>query len=120
MNRVTLYTKPGCHLCEAVEQVIARVRKTNPFELDVRNILDDADDFVKYQYEVPVVLVDGREVSRYRLTSAQLDAALAQVTVVVMAKAPVPGRVKTRLMPELTAEQTADVQRVFLPHVTNR
>ena len=120
MNRVTLYTKPGCHLCEAVEQVIARVRKTKPFELEVRNILDDADDFVKYQYEVPVVFVDGREVSRYRLTTAQLDAALAQITIVVMAKAPVAGKVKTRLMPQLTAEQAADVHRVFLQHVTNR
>jgi glutaredoxin len=73
MNRVTLYTKPDCHLCEAVEQVIASDAK--PFELEVRNILDDADDFVKYQYEVPVVLVNEREVSRYRLTTTQLEAA---------------------------------------------
>ncbi|HWP41065.1 MAG TPA: glutaredoxin family protein [Tepidisphaeraceae bacterium] len=78
MKRVTLYTKPGCHLCEAVEQVIARARKKRDFELEVRNILDDPEDFARYQIEVPVVLVDGREVARYRLSPAELEAALAQ------------------------------------------
>jgi rSAM/selenodomain-associated transferase 1 len=118
--RITLYTKPGCHLCEAVEQVIARVRRKTPLELEVRNILDDAGDFTEYQYEVPVVFVNGREVSRYRLTASQLEAALSPLAIVVMAKAPIAGGVKTRLQPELTPKQAADVHRVFLRHVVNR
>lgn len=37
-----------------------------------------------------------------------------------MAKLPAPGRVKTRLMPALTAEQAAGVHRVFLAHMAQR
>jgi hypothetical protein len=75
--RVTLYTRPGCHLCESVEQVIASVAGQHPLELVVRNILDDPADFERYQHEIPVVCVNGREVARYRLDPAELIAALA-------------------------------------------
>ena len=73
---VTLYTKPGCHLCEAVEQVIERVRRDVPFDFIKRNILDDPHDLKTYGELIPVVLLDGREVARFRLTEAQLRAAL--------------------------------------------
>jgi glutaredoxin len=76
---VTLYTKPGCHLCEAVEQVIARVRERRGFEVVVRNILADAAEFARYQFDVPVVMVDGREVARHRMETAALDAALDEL-----------------------------------------
>lgn len=45
---------------------------------------------------------------------------LAKLAVIVMAKYPTPGRVKTRLMPALNGVQAADVQKVFLAHVTRR
>ena len=76
MTRVTLYTKPGCHLCESVEQAVAQVARRRPLEVVVRNILDDPADFQKYQYEIPVVLVNGVEVARYRLTAAELEGAI--------------------------------------------
>ena len=73
---VTLYTKPGCHLCEAVEQVIASVARRRPLVVESRNILDDPADFEKYRHEIPVVLVNGAEVARHRLTAGELEAAL--------------------------------------------
>src|SRR5688500_6414077 len=73
---VTLYTKPGCHLCEAAEQVIAAVRGRQSFELVVRNILDDTEADERYRHAIPVVLVDGMEVARHRLAPAALVAAL--------------------------------------------
>ena len=73
---VTLYTKPGCHLCEAVEQVIAQVGRQRPLEVVLRNILDDPADFERYQHEIPVVLLDGVEIARYRLTAGELEAAI--------------------------------------------
>ena len=73
---VTLYTKPGCHLCEAAGQVIRALRGQRPFELVARNILDDPDTFERYRHAIPVVLVDGREVARHRLTRSNLTAAL--------------------------------------------
>ena len=76
MRVVTLYTKSGCHLCEAVEQVLARVRRDVHFDFIKRDILDDADDRTRYGELIPVVLLDGREVARYRMTESQLIAAL--------------------------------------------
>jgi glutaredoxin len=73
---VTLYTKPGCHLCEAVEQVIEEVRRRRGFELVVKNILDDPADFEKYQHDIPVVMVDGHEVARHRMEARMFEAAL--------------------------------------------
>jgi hypothetical protein len=75
---ITLYTKPGCHLCGAVEQVIAQVARRRPLEVVLRNILDDPTDFERYQHEIPVVLVDGVEIARYRLTAGELEAAIAR------------------------------------------
>jgi rSAM/selenodomain-associated transferase 1 len=122
---VTLYTKPGCHLCEAVEQVIARARARREFKLVVRNIEDDPADFARYHTEIPVVMLDGREVARHRLSAAEFDAALSQSgaqagALVLMTKVPAPGVVKTRLMPELNDMQAARVHEVFLRHVARR
>lgn len=76
MPTITLYTKPGCHLCEAVEQVIERVRRDVPFDFIRRDILDDPHDLTTYGELIPVVLLDGREIARYRLSEAALRSAL--------------------------------------------
>jgi glutaredoxin len=76
MPRVTLYSKPGCHLCNDAKLVIDRVRAQVSFDFETRNILDRAAEFAEYQFAIPVIHVDGREIARYRLTEAQLIAAL--------------------------------------------
>jgi glutaredoxin len=75
--RITLYTKPGCHLCESVEQVIRQVMRRRALALEKVDILKDAGAFSRYQFEIPVVLLDGREIARHRLTVAELEAALS-------------------------------------------
>lgn len=78
MKQVILYTKPGCHLCDAVEQVIVKVRQRRAFDFARFNILDDPAVFDRYKHDIPVVTVDGREIARHRMTAAQLEAALAE------------------------------------------
>ena len=73
---VTLYTKPGCHLCEPVADTIEEAAKTRRFRFETRNILDDPLDYERYQHAIPVVTVAGREVARYRLSLQQLLDAL--------------------------------------------
>jgi hypothetical protein len=46
----------------------------------LRNILDDPADLERYQYEIPVVLLDGVEIARYRLTAEELGAAVARLS----------------------------------------
>jgi glutaredoxin len=78
MKHVTFYTKPDCHLCDLVKQVIMDVARRRRFRLEVRNIAADPMDLEKYRDAVPVVLVDGQEIARHRLTGHDLEAALGR------------------------------------------
>jgi glutaredoxin len=78
MKTVTLYSKPGCHLCDVMKQVIHEVARRRRFRLEVRNILDDPADLENYKNAIPVVAVDGVEIARFRLTGHDLEAALAR------------------------------------------
>ena len=50
-----LYTKPGCHLCEGLQEKLAQVT-THDFDLEIRDITTNDEWFNAYQYEVPVLL----------------------------------------------------------------
>jgi len=76
MPTVTIYSKPDCHLCDEAKEVIERVRKRIAFDLQLRNITENARDFANYHYAIPVIFVDDEEIARYRLTEDQLLAAL--------------------------------------------
>lgn len=78
MKRVVLYSKPGCHLCELVERIIRSVRRRRTFHLEVRNIELDPVDFENYKNDIPVIVLDGNELARHRLTAAELETALDQ------------------------------------------
>jgi hypothetical protein len=61
--RLILYSKPGCHLCEGLQEKLAQI-KTLSFELEIRDITTDKNWFVVFQYEIPVlhfVTDDGKE-----------------------------------------------------------
>lgn len=76
MSRVTLYRKGGCHLCESVEQTVRTVQRAKPFELEIRDIEANPADLKRYKDLIPVVLVDGKEIARYRLAPFTLMDAL--------------------------------------------
>jgi glutaredoxin len=59
--RVVLYTRPGCHLCDAAREVIAAERARRAFEFEEVDIsLDDALE-IEYGIRIPVVTVEGEE-----------------------------------------------------------
>jgi len=76
MIKVTLYTKPGCSLCETVEKTIRFVQKKHAFDFEKRNIEDDPIIYDKYRNDIPVILVNGQEIARHQLTAAALENAL--------------------------------------------
>ena len=49
-----LYSKPGCHLCEGLQEKLEQV-KTLDFDLEIRDITTREDWYAAYQYEVPVL-----------------------------------------------------------------
>jgi hypothetical protein len=76
MKTLVLYTKLGCHLCEAAEGVIDSVRGSCAFQFVRRYVTEDPADYERYKHDVPVIVVEGVEVARHRVTRDQLIAAL--------------------------------------------
>lgn len=76
--RVTLYSKPGCHLCDDARAVIERVCADLGEQYDEISILDDPALQERYGEEIPVTLVDGRQHDFWRVSEDRLRAALAR------------------------------------------
>ena len=76
--RIVLVGKPGCHLCEAARDVVARVAEDVGFGWEERSILDDRQLHDRFWEQIPVVLVDGRQHDFWRVDEARLRAALTR------------------------------------------
>ena len=74
--QVTLYSKPGCHLCEEMKSEIARADCAEAFDLKEVNIESDAELFARYRFDIPVLLIDGVEMFRHRLSADAFRRAL--------------------------------------------
>lgn len=73
---VEIYTRPGCHLCEVAFDLVEALQEARGFRLVERNILDEPDWMERYQYRVPVVVVNGIERLELRFSKEELEAAL--------------------------------------------
>jgi glutaredoxin len=76
VRTVTLYSKPGCHLCEAVRAMLDDLRGELGFRIDEVDISRDAALLVSYRLDIPVLMVDGVEIGRGRIEESDLMAAL--------------------------------------------
>lgn len=74
--RITVFGRPGCHLCDDAESVVAAVAAETGVAWEERNILDDPEWTRRYSDFVPVVLVDDRMVGYWRIDADALRAAL--------------------------------------------
>jgi glutaredoxin len=61
VRTVTLYGRPGCHLCDDARAALERVRATQPFELHEVDIERDDALFKRYLERIPVIALDGEE-----------------------------------------------------------
>ena len=71
-----LYTKPGCHLCNEMKDEIRRAGVFELYTLDEVNIESDPTLLARYRDEIPVLLIDGVEAFRHRLSAADFKARL--------------------------------------------
>jgi hypothetical protein len=76
--RVTLVGKAGCHLCDQAEDVVARVAQDLGVRWEKTSVDDDQALFDRYWELVPVVLVDGELIASWRVSEADLRAALTR------------------------------------------
>ena len=80
MTRLTLYGKPGCHLCEEARAVVDDVRARHPFELEEVDITRDPALEAVYRERIPVIAIDGREVLELVIEATELERCLASMT----------------------------------------
>ena len=74
--RVTLYTRPGCHLCDAAREVVARVCADVGESFDEVDITTDDELEDRFGEDIPVTFVDGRQHDFWRVDQTRLRAAL--------------------------------------------
>jgi glutaredoxin len=76
VSTVTLYGRPGCHLCDDARAALERVRATRPFALEEVDIDADDDLFKRYLERIPVVALDGAELFDHFVDEQELAAKL--------------------------------------------
>ena len=72
MTSLTIYSRPGCHLCDDMKAVIRRAAETLPFHLEEVDISTDPELEARYGLEIPVLLVNGRRTAKYRVSEQEL------------------------------------------------
>jgi glutaredoxin len=67
MTLLTLYGKPGCHLCEEARRAIEAVRAEREFELREVDVSLEPDLNRSYGERIPVVEIEGEEAFRFHV-----------------------------------------------------
>ena len=71
---LTIYTRPGCHLCQEMKVIVERVvRETHAAaEIQEIDIANNRDLEERYGLEIPVLLVNGKKAAKYRVSEKEL------------------------------------------------
>ena len=76
---MTLYGKPGCHLCDEAREVVERVRAEHPFDLREVDVSLDPGLNREYGERIPVLSVNGEELFDFFVEEAALVERLCRV-----------------------------------------
>ena len=69
--KLTIYSKPGCHLCEEAKEVMRGADCSDLYTFAEVNIESDPELFARYRYDIPVIMIDGTEAFRHRLIAEE-------------------------------------------------
>lgn len=78
MARVTvdMMGKPGCHLCDDARVVKSVLVEFPETEFVEHNILDDAEMFETLKNDIPVILINGRRHTTWRINANEFRTAV--------------------------------------------
>jgi glutaredoxin len=68
-RQVILYTRPDCHLCNEAKQQMHAAGCKDEYTLQEIDIESDPELLRRYQYDIPVITIDGVEAFRHQLTA---------------------------------------------------
>jgi glutaredoxin len=72
-TELTLYTRPGCHLCDEMKAQLAPIAARHRITVREINIETDATLREKFNEEVPVLFLGENKIAKYFLDLAQLE-----------------------------------------------
>jgi thioredoxin-related protein len=72
MTALTLYSRPGCHLCDDMKKVVEQVAQSVPLTMEVVDISTDPELDLRYGQEIPVLLIEGRTAAKFRVSAKEL------------------------------------------------
>ena len=76
---VIVYSRPGCHLCDEAKDAILHAGCDNRFVLEEINIETSRDLLLKYQFDIPVVTINGTEAFRHRVDSREFNKLVTEI-----------------------------------------
>jgi glutaredoxin len=76
--QVTLYTRPGCHLCDEAKAVILPLLEEFRATLREVNIDEDPQLAARYGLDIPVIFVEAHKVAKHRVDVKQFRRQLEQ------------------------------------------
>ena len=80
MTALTLLTRPGCHLCDAMKATVAQVHARYPLVLHEIDISTRPELVRQYGNDIPVLLDGDRVLARHRISASQLSLALSETS----------------------------------------
>jgi glutaredoxin len=76
---VVLYGKPGCHLCDDAESLLATVARSQPLTVQKIDIESSPELFAEYRYRIPVIQIDGGQTLDWPTTAERIRRAVQAV-----------------------------------------
>jgi glutaredoxin len=74
-----MYTWPGCHLCDEMKEAILAAGCAQLYVLEEIDIESDPELLTRYQYEIPVLCINGVEAFRHRVRADEFEAYVASL-----------------------------------------
>jgi hypothetical protein len=65
--RLTLLSRPGCHLCEEMRKEVDAILAEQPHEWEIVDVDSDAELARRYGAEIPILFVNGHLFAKIRL-----------------------------------------------------
>ena len=70
---LTLFGRPGCHLCDEARESLQRVQTRVSFTIDEVDITTDDALHVRYLERIPVISLDGEDLFDYEVDEDALE-----------------------------------------------
>jgi glutaredoxin len=77
-REVTLYTRPGCHLCEEAKAAIAPLLREFGAALREINIENDSVLEERHGWDIPVIFIGARKAAKHRVNVEQFRCQLEE------------------------------------------